>query len=77
MHAYPDTVGAGRTGEMSKAAPILARLFKRPASRMPEQGIFGRGQNAPLRGHWANTFVDELLARLSNGNKPIEREEVA
>jgi hypothetical protein len=25
----------------------------------------------------ANTFVDELLARLSNGNKPIEREEVA
>ncbi len=25
----------------------------------------------------ANAFVDELLARLSNGNKPIEREEVA
>jgi hypothetical protein len=25
----------------------------------------------------ADAFVDELLARLSNGNKPIEREEVA
>jgi chromosome partitioning protein len=25
----------------------------------------------------ANAFVDELLARLSNGNQPIEREEVA
>ena len=25
----------------------------------------------------ANAFVDELLARLSNGNKPIEREDVA
>ncbi len=42
MHAYPDTVGAGRTGEMSKVAPILARLCKRPASRMPERSIFGR-----------------------------------
>jgi len=25
----------------------------------------------------ANALVDELLARLSNGNKPIERDEVA
>ena len=25
----------------------------------------------------ADAFVDELLARLSNGNRPIEREEVA
>ncbi len=25
----------------------------------------------------ANALVDELIARLSNGNKPVEREEVA
>ncbi len=41
-------------------------------------GLAGKGVSglAAAVGN-ANAFVDELLARLSNGNKPIEREEVA
>ena len=32
MRASPDTPRAGRTGEMSKVAPILAQIYHRPAS---------------------------------------------
>ena len=41
-------------------------------------GLAGKGVSglAAAVGN-ANAFVDELLARLGNGNKPIEREEVA
>jgi hypothetical protein len=40
-------------------------------------GLAGRSSAASRPPGNANAFVDELLARLSNENKPIEREEVA
>jgi chromosome partitioning protein len=43
-------------------------------------GLAGKGVSglaAAVANANANAFVDELLARLGNGNKPIEREEVA
>jgi hypothetical protein len=41
-------------------------------------GLAGKGVSGlPAAVANANAFVDELLARLSNGNKPIERDEVA
>jgi len=42
MHPSPIPLGQGRTGEMSKVAPILARIYHRPASQTRERGIFAR-----------------------------------
>jgi chromosome partitioning protein len=66
-------------------APVFgAQLVDREAYRAmlsfggTVAGLAGKGVSGlPAAVAKADAFVDELLARLSNGNKPIEREEVA
>jgi chromosome partitioning protein len=70
---------------VDEGAPVFeAQLVDREAYRAmlsfggTVAGLAGKGVSG-LAAAIANAdaFVDELLARLSNGNKPIEREEVA
>jgi hypothetical protein len=68
-----------------EGAPVFeAQLVDREAYRAmlsfggTVAGLAGKGVSGlPAAVANADAFVDELLARLSNGNKPIEREEVA
>ncbi len=38
---------------MSKVDPVSVKISKLLASKVRRRGIFSRGQNAQLRGHWA------------------------
>jgi hypothetical protein len=59
-----------------EAEPDLAQADARVIT-LRSPALQGRSSAASRPPGNANAFVDELLARLSSENKPIEREEVA